>query len=63
MDHVVYGLCAAVPALRKAVDVIVGAAKSIPAEQARAREDLWTPEKEADEAASGQLWTPGSSAS
>ena len=46
-------------AMRKAVDVIVADAKAIPAEQAQAREDLWTPEKEKGKA-SGKLWTPGS---
>ena len=34
-------------AMRKAVDLIVDAAKPIPIEQAKAREELWTPEKEA----------------
>ncbi len=46
-------------AMRKAVDVIVEHAKAIPAEQAQAREELWTPEKEKGKA-SGKLWTPGS---
>ena len=46
-------------AMRKAVDLIVEHAKPIPAEQAAAREALWTPEKEADEAPQ-KLWTPGS---
>ncbi len=46
-------------AMRKAVDVIVEHAKAIPAEQAQAREELWTPEKEKGKA-SGELWTPGS---
>ena len=59
-------------AMRKAVDVIVENAKPVPMEQAQAREDLWTPEKE--EAGKGsmdsasvpnpsqskKLWTPGS---
>ena len=35
--------------MRKAVDLIVEHAKPIPAEQAEAREKLWTPEKEAEE--------------
>ena len=43
--------------LRKAVDVVVEAAKPIPIEQAEAREKLWTPEKERE--AAGSLWTPG----
>ena len=46
-------------ALRKAVDLIVEHAKPIPAEQAKAREKLWTPEKEGEEKPS-QIWTPGS---
>ncbi len=50
-------------AARKAVDLVTGSAKAITVEQAQARDKLWTPEKEASEAASGQLWTPGSSVS
>jgi trigger factor len=46
-------------ALRKAVDLLVDSAKAIPAEQAEARDKLWTPEKEAEEKSS-KLWTPGS---
>jgi trigger factor len=46
-------------AMRKAVDVVVEHAKPIPVEQAKAREKLWTPEKEQDQRA-GQIWTPGS---
>lgn len=42
---------------RKAIDVVAEAAKPIPKEQAEAREDIWTPEKERKEA--GSLWTPG----
>ena len=52
--------------LRKAAEVIADAAKPIPLEQEEAREKIWTPEKEKDEAAaggkggeSGGLWTPG----
>jgi len=45
-------------AARQAVDLVAAAAKPIPAEQAKAREQLWTPEKEAAEAP-GKLWTPG----
>jgi trigger factor len=45
--------------LRKAVDVVVEAAKPIPIEQAEAREKIWTPEKERDED-KGSIWTPGS---
>jgi trigger factor len=43
---------------RKALDIIVDAAKPIPIEQAEAREKLWTPEKERE--AAGSLWTPDS---
>ncbi|MDQ3935554.1 MAG: trigger factor [Actinomycetota bacterium] len=46
-------------AMRKAVDLLVEHAKPIPAEQAEARDKLWTPEKEQKEK-SGQIWTPGS---
>jgi trigger factor len=42
--------------VRKAIDVIAEAAKPIPLEQAEAREQLWTPEKERQ--AAGGLWTP-----
>jgi len=49
--------------LRKAADVIADSATPIPAEQAAAREQLWTPEKEErePEAAESGLWTPGAS--
>jgi trigger factor len=47
-------------ALRKAVDLLVEHAKPIPVEQAAAREKLWTPEKDRQEAGAGQIWTPGS---
>jgi trigger factor len=48
--------------LRKAADVVADSATPIPAEQAAAREKLWTPEKEREEseAAEAGLWTPGS---
>jgi len=50
--------------LRKAADVIADSAKPIPAEQAAARDKLWTPEKEQEqqvaEGAEAGLWTPGS---
>jgi trigger factor len=42
---------------RKAIDLVAEAAKPIPKEQAEAREQIWTPEKERKEA--GSLWTPG----
>ncbi|HWX43688.1 MAG TPA: trigger factor [Solirubrobacteraceae bacterium] len=59
-------------AARQAMDLIASAAKPIPIEQARAREELWTPEKERAERAredqaqeraaapaqGGGLWTP-----
>jgi trigger factor len=46
-------------AMRKAVDLVVQHAEAIPADQAAAREKLWTPEKEREQGA-GQIWTPGS---
>jgi trigger factor len=47
-------------AMRKAVDLLVESAKPIPVEQAKARDKLWTPGKEAEEKPS-EIWTPGSS--
>jgi trigger factor len=47
-------------AMRKALDLVVEHAKAIPVEQAKARDKLWTPEKERDEAGAGEIWTPGS---
>ncbi len=47
-------------ASRKALEAIVEEAKPITVEQAKARDELWTPEKESPERGSGQLWTPGS---
>jgi trigger factor len=41
---------------RQALELLVSEAKPITFEQAKAREELWTPEKESP---SGQLWTPG----
>jgi trigger factor len=49
-------------AARHAVDLLTAEAKPIPADQAAARERLWTPEKDSDAAhptGGGQLWTPG----
>ena len=46
--------------LKKALDRIVEDVKPIPVELARARESIWTPEKEKPETAA-KLWTPGSS--
>ncbi len=43
---------------RKAIELVAEAAKPIPLEQAEAREQIWTPEKEREEA--GELWTPDS---
>jgi trigger factor len=45
-------------ATRQAVELLVREAKPISVEQAKARQKLWTPGKEAT--GSGQLWTPGS---
>jgi trigger factor len=49
-------------AARQALDVLVEAARPIPVERARAREALWTPDREqgAAKPAGGRLWTPGS---
>ena len=46
--------------LKKALDRIVEDVKPIPVDLARARESIWTPEKEKPETAA-KLWTPGSS--
>jgi trigger factor len=49
-------------AARQAVDLLTAEAKPIPADQAAAREKLWTPDKDSDPAGpagGGQLWTPG----
>jgi trigger factor len=43
---------------RKAIELIAEAAQPIPLEQAEAREQIWTPEKERK--AAGGLWTPDS---
>jgi trigger factor len=45
--------------LRKALDRIAAEAKRIPAEVARAREEIWTPDKETPQTET-KLWTPGS---
>lgn len=45
--------------VRKAVDLIAGAAEQIPLAQAEAREKIWTPEKEQEEKPA-ELWTPDS---
>jgi trigger factor len=46
-------------ATRQAVEMLVAEAQPISVEQAKARQKLWTPGKEAAERGSGQLWTPG----
>ena len=45
---------------RQAIEKLVAEAKPISVEQAKARQKLWTPGKEAAGHGSGQLWTPGS---
>jgi trigger factor len=45
--------------LRKALDAIVDGVKRIPVDLARAREKLWTPEKE-KQTPGMNIWTPGS---
>jgi trigger factor len=47
-------------ATRQAIELLVAEAKPISVEQAKARDKLWTPGKEAAGHGSGQLWTPGS---
>jgi trigger factor len=44
--------------MRRALEVVAESAKPIPLEQAEAREQIWTPEKERED--KGGLWTPGS---
>ena len=46
-------------AARRALDLLAEEAKPISIEQAKARDKLWTPEREQAESGSGQLWTPG----
>ena len=46
-------------AMRKAVDLMVESASAISVEQAKARDKLWTPEKDEKESEK-ELWTPGS---
>lgn len=45
--------------MRRALELIGEHAKPIPLDQAEAREQIWTPEKEQEE--KGRLWTPGGS--
>ena len=47
-------------ATRQAVELLVAEAKPISVEQAKARQKIWTPGKEAAGQGSGQLWTPDS---
>jgi trigger factor len=47
-------------ASRQAVELLVREAKPISVEQAKARDQLWTPGRDKPESGSGQLWTPGS---
>jgi trigger factor len=44
--------------MRRALELLAEEANPIPMEQAQAREEIWTPEKEREE--KGSLWTPGS---
>ena len=45
--------------LRKALDRVAAEAKRVPVEVARAREEIWTPDKETPKTET-KLWTPGS---
>ena len=46
--------------LKKAVDRIAAEVKPISPEQAKARESIWTPDKEKEKAKKPEkLWTPG----
>ena len=45
-------------AMRKAVDLMVESAQPITVEQAKARDKIWTPEKDEKESEK-ELWTPG----
>jgi trigger factor len=45
--------------LRKAIDLMVESANPIDPDTAKAREKLWTPEKQRKDEGSAQLWTPG----
>jgi trigger factor len=45
-------------AMRKAVDLMTESAQAISVEQAKARDKLWTPEKDEQESEK-ELWTPG----
>jgi trigger factor len=45
--------------LRKALDLLAESAQPIDVDTARARDKLWTPDKERKDEGSAQLWTPG----
>jgi trigger factor len=45
--------------IRKAVDLMVESATPIDPGQAKAREKIWTPDKQREDEGSAQLWTPG----
>jgi trigger factor len=45
--------------MRKALDRVAAEAKRIPADVARARDEIWTPDKDSPETET-KLWTPGS---
>jgi len=47
-------------ATRMAIELLISEAKPITAQQAKAREELWTPGKEEPEKGTRQLWTPDS---
>ena len=46
--------------MRRALELVAEESNPIPLEQAQAREEIWTPEKEKEEEEKGALWTPGS---
>ncbi|MGI8427747.1 MAG: trigger factor [Solirubrobacteraceae bacterium] len=46
-------------AARQALELLVSTAKPIAVEQASARDQLWTPDKDDAEAGPGKIWTPG----
>jgi hypothetical protein len=45
--------------MRKALDRVAAEAKRIPADIARARDEIWTPDTDSPETET-KLWTPGS---
>jgi trigger factor len=46
--------------MRAALDEVAGSVKPIPVDLARAREQLWTPDKEENPGSGVNIWTPGS---